>query len=192
MRSTLKQMPDIERALSRLALGRGGPRDLGTLSNGLIHATKVEGLLEAQILPSLLSRVTVDLLGHDDLCSELGSALVAEPPLLARDGEFVAASYSATLDEIKSLRDKARSVIARMQAEYASASSISTLKIKHNNVLGYFIETTAAHAQRMLAAPLSATFIHRQTTASAVRFTTVDLGELETKILNAAGRATRA
>ena len=144
VRSTLKQMPDIERALSRLALGRGGPRDLGTLSNGLIHATKVEDLLKTQILPSLLSRVTVDLLGHEDLCSELGDALVAEPPLLARDGEFVAANYSATLDEIKSLRDKARSVIARMQAEYASASSISTLKIKHNNVLGYFIETTGS------------------------------------------------
>ena len=189
VRSTLKQMPDIERALSRLALGRGGPRDLGALSNGLIQATKVESLLKTQILPNLLSRVTVDLLGHDNLCSELDSALVAEPPHLARDGEFVAASYSATLDEIKSLRDKARSVIARLQAKYASASSISTLKIKHNNVLGYFIETTAAHAQRMLAAPLSETFIHRQTTANAVRFTTVDLGELETKILNAAGKA---
>ena len=190
LRSALKQLPDIERALGRLALERGGPRDLVSLGNGMTQAAEVYGLLEKHDLPKLLKGSKADLVGNDALLSELDQALVANPPLLTRDGGFVAAGYSAELDEVTSLRNEARSVIAGMQADYATLSGVTTLKIKHNNVLGYFIETTAAHAQRMLTAPLSETFIHRQTTANAVRFTTVDLGELETKILNAAGRAT--
>lgn len=190
LRSALKQLPDIERALGRLALERGGPRDLVSLGNGMTQAAEVYGLLEKRDLPKLLEGSKADLVGNDALLSELDQALVANPPLLTRDGGFVAAGYSAELDEVTSLRNEARSVIAGMQADYATLSGVTTLKIKHNNVLGYFIETTAAHAQRMLTAPLSETFIHRQTTANAVRFTTVDLGELETKILNAAGHAT--
>ena len=190
LRSALKQLPDIERALGRLALERGGPRDLVSLGNGITKAAEVYGLLEKHDLPKLLEGSKADLVGNDALLSELDQALVANPPLMTRDGGFVAAGYSAELDEVTSLRNEARSVIAGMQADYATLSGVTTLKIKHNNVLGYFIETTAAHAQRMLTAPLSETFIHRQTTANSVRFTTVELGELETKILNAAGRAT--
>ena len=190
LRNALKQLPDIERALGRLALERGGPRDLVSLGNGMTQAAEVYGLLEKHDLPKLLEGSKADLVGNDALLSELDQALVANPPLMTRDGGFVATGYSAELDEVTSLRNEARSVIAGMQADYATLSGVTTLKIKHNNVLGYFIETTAAHAQRMLTAPLSETFIHRQTTANAVRFTTVDLGELETKILNAAGRAT--
>ena len=190
LRNALKQLPDIERALGRLALERGGPRDLVSLGNGMTQAAEVYGLLEKHDLPKLLKGSKADLVGNDALLSELDQALVANPPLMTRDGGFVAAGYSAELDEVTSLRNEARSVIAGMQADYATLSGVTTLKIKHNNVLGYFIETTAAHAQRMLTAPLNETFIHRQTTANAVRFTTVDLGELETKILNAAGRAT--
>jgi DNA mismatch repair protein MutS len=190
LRSALKRLPDIERALGRLALERGGPRDLVSLGNGMTQAAEVYGLLEKHDLPKLLEGSKADLVGNNALLSELDQALVANPPLMTRDGGFVAAGYSAELDEVTSLRNEARSVIAGMQADYATLSGVTTLKIKHNNVLGYFIETTAAHAQRMLTAPLSETFIHRQTTANAVRFTTVDLGELETKILNAAGHAT--
>ena len=190
LRSALKQLPDIERALGRLALERGGPRDLVSLGNGITKAAEVYGLLEKHDLPKLLEGSKADLVGNNALLSELDQALVANPPLMTRDGGFVAAGYSAELDEVTSLRNEARSVIAGMQADYATLSGVTTLKIKHNNVLGYFIETTAAHAQRMLTAPLSETFIHRQTTANSVRFTTVDLGELETKILNAAGHAT--
>ena len=190
LRSALKQLPDIERALGRLALERGGPRDLVSLGNGITKAAEVYGLLEKHDLPKLLEGSKADLVGNNALLSELDQALVANPPLMTRDGGFVAAGYSAELDEVTSLRNEARSVIAGMQADYATLSGVTTLKIKHNNVLGYFIETTAAHAQCMLTAPLSETFIHRQTTANAVRFTTVELGELETKILNAAGRAT--
>tara|TARA_R110001599_G_scaffold148536_2_gene332248 strand:- start:333 stop:1760 length:1428 start_codon:yes stop_codon:yes gene_type:complete len=125
----------------------------------------------------------------DDLIDLLDDALVAEPPLLARDGGFIAPGYDADLDEARTLRDEGRSVIAAMQQEFAKVTGISSLKIKHNNVLGYFIETTATHAEKMLSPPLSETFIHRQTTANQVRFTTVELSEMETKILNAGNRA---
>ena len=190
VRSALKQLPDVERALGRVALERSGPRDLLALGSGIVQAAQVHALLTQHDLPQLLHNAADDLKGFEALSDELDRALVSDVPLLARDGGFVATGYSSELDEITALRDEARSVIARMQADYADQSGISSLKIKHNNVLGYFIETTATHAQRMMAAPLSDTFIHRQTTANAVRFTTVELGDMETKILNAAGRAT--
>ena len=190
VRSALKQLPDVERALGRVALERSGPRDLLALGNGIIQAAQVHALLAQHDLPPLLNNAADDLKGFEALSDELDRALVSDAPLLARDGGFVATGYSSELDEITALRNEARSVIARMQADYADQSGISSLKIKHNNVLGYFIETTATHAQRMMTAPLSDTFIHRQTTANAVRFTTVELGDMETKILNAAGRAT--
>jgi DNA mismatch repair protein MutS len=108
---------------------------------------------------------------------------------MARDGGFIAKGYHDELDEARQLRDQGRSVIAQMQQEFVSNTGISTLKIKHNNVLGYFIEVTSTHAEKMLSAPLSETFIHRQTTANQVRFTTVELSEMETKILNAGNHA---
>jgi len=185
LRADLRRAPDMDRALSRLALDRGGPRDLAAIRNGLREAGQIAGRLQAPDLPARLARAAEALRGHDDLVALLDRALVVEPPLLARDGGFVAAGYDAGLDEARKLRDEGRSVIAGMQADYVALSGVQGLKIKHNNVLGYFIETTATHAERMFAAPLSETFIHRQTTANQVRFTTVALSELETKILNA-------
>ncbi len=189
IREHLKRTHDIDRALSRLALDRAGPRDMAAIRNTLSKAIEI-----AEILPDLkktesISRAASDLTGHDELLSLLDDALVAEPPLLARDGGFIAPGFDEDLDEARTLRDEGRSVIAAMQADYMAMTGIQSLKIKHNNVLGYFIETTATHAEKMLAAPLSETFIHRQTTANQVRFTTVALNETETKILNAGGRA---
>ncbi|MEM9780665.1 MAG: DNA mismatch repair protein MutS, partial [Pseudomonadota bacterium] len=119
----------------------------------------------------------------------LSDALVAEPPLLVRDGGLVADGYAAALDDARTLRDKGRAVIAGLQQTYTDLAGIPSLKIKHNNVLGYFVETPASHASKMMAEPLSDTFIHRQTTANQVRFTTVELSELETRILNAGSHA---
>ncbi|MDJ0640918.1 MAG: DNA mismatch repair protein MutS, partial [Paracoccaceae bacterium] len=178
IRDALKRCPDIERALSRLALDRGGPRDLAAIRNALGEMPALRNLA-----PAHAKRLS----GFDDLNALLEDALVAEPPLLARDGGFIAAGFEADLDEARSLRDEGRSVIAGLQADYAKETAVSSLKIKHNNVLGYFIETTATHAEKMLG--LSERYIHRQTTANAVRFTTLELSELETKILNAGARA---
>lgn len=189
LRNALRKVPDLDRALSRLGLDRGGPRDLAAVRNGLDQGEEVAALFGDIDLPPLLAEAAKGLTGHDALLDLLDQALVAEPPLLARDGGFIAPGYDAELDEARQLRDEGRSVIAAMQGEYSALTGIQSLKIKHNNVLGYFVEVTSTHAERMLAAPLNETFKHRQTTANQVRFTTVPLSEMETKILNAGGRA---
>ena len=189
MRADLRKSPDMDRALSRLALDRGGPRDLAAIRAGLGQAARISHMLVDEVAPPLVSGAVAALRGHEDLVALLDAALVAEPPVLARDGGFIASGYNADLDAERTLRDEGRSVIAGMQADYISQASIQSLKIKHNNVLGYFIETPATHAAKMLSAPLSETFVHRQTTANVVRFTTVPLAEMEAKILNAGNLA---
>jgi DNA mismatch repair protein MutS len=186
IRDALRGTHDLDRALSRLALDRGGPRDIAAIRNTIAQAGQLPVHPD---LPVMLADVARDLAGHGDLLDLLDSALIAEPPLLARDGGFVAAGYDSELDGARKLRDEGRSVIAGMQADFIAQTGINSLKIKHNNVLGYFIETTATHAEKMLAPPLNETFIHRQTTANQVRFTTVALSEIETRILNAGGHA---
>ena len=188
LRADLRKAPDMDRALSRLALDRGGPRDLAAIRSGLAEAGRIAGRLAGDV-PERLAAAARSLVGFEDLVAYLNAALVAEPPLLARDGGFIAPGHNAELDEARQLRDEGRGVIARMQADYSAQTGIQSLKIKHNNVLGYFIETTATHAEKMLSAPLNETFIHRQTTANQVRFTTVPLSEMETKILNAGNLA---
>ena len=189
VREALKRVPDLDRAISRLGLDRGGPRDMASVRNTLEQTATIAETLEAETLPPVLANAQVSLTGHDDLQTLLQDALVAEPPLLSRDGGFIAEGYDAALDEARTLRDEGRGVVAGLQAKYADHAGVTSLKIKHNNVLGYFIETTATHAEKMMAPPLNETFIHRQTTANQIRFTTVELSELERRILNAGGEA---
>ncbi|SDY38795.1 DNA mismatch repair protein MutS [Jannaschia faecimaris] len=181
-RATLRRAPDMDRALSRLSLDRGGPRDLAAIRGGLEAAEMLFSRLSKTDLPLDIS----DLIGQEELLRLLDAALVAEPPLALRDGGVIAPGYDTELDEARKLRDEGRGVIAALQKEYVDATGIGSLKVKHNNVLGYFIETTATHADKMRT---DERFIHRQTTANQVRFTTVELSELETRILNAGGRA---
>ncbi|MGI9391372.1 MAG: DNA mismatch repair protein MutS [Boseongicola sp.] len=188
LRDSLKQCPDIDRALSRLALERGGPRDIAAIRNALEQASVIVSRMPSD-LPTFTARASKCLVGFDALLALLDASLVAEPPLLARDGGFISSGYDADLDGARKLRDEGRGVIAEYQADYIADTGITSLKIKHNNVLGYFIETTATHAEKMLSAPLSDRFIHRQTTANAVRFTTVELSEMESRIFNAGSRA---
>ncbi len=189
LREALRKTPDLDRALSRLSLERGGPRDLSAIRNGLAQAQAIAEICAGQDLPVLLATAVQNLVGFDDLLDLLDQALVADPPLLVRDGGFIAPGFDAELDEARTLRDEGRSVIAGFQQKYAEHTGIASLKIKHNNVLGYFIETTATHAEKMLNPPFSETYIHRQTTANQVRFTTVELSEIETRILNAGNLA---
>lgn len=189
LQDRLKSVPDIERAVSRLSLDRGGPRDLTAIRDALSNAEKIYSDIKNTNLSALLETEKSMFIGHDELLNLLDEALIQDPPLLTRDGGFVAPGFDADLDEARKLRDEGKSVIAAMQSEYSALANVTALKIKHNNVLGYFIETPATHADKMLAEPLSETFIHRQTTANAVRFTTVALSEMETKILNAGARS---
>lgn len=191
LRTSLKHVPDMPRALSRLALDRGGPRDLGAIRQGLAAARQVADFLAKALLPEELSAALNDLSAlprfvEDEMDRVLGEDL----PLLKRDGGFVRDGAHGELDEVRALRDQSRRVIAGLQLHYAEETGIKSLKIKHNNVLGYFIEVTAGNAGPMTDTPeAKARFIHRQTMANAMRFTTTELADLESRIANAADRA---
>ncbi len=191
LRSALKHVPDMPRALSRLSLGRGGPRDLGNILAGCQSAVEVSGLLGrgdlSQELGAALQAVSAL---PQDMVQQLAAILGDELPLLKRDGGFLRDGASAELDEMRALRDQSRRVIAGLQLDYAEETGIKSLKIKYNNVLGYFIEVTQGNAGPMTESPeAKARYIHRQTMANAMRFTTTELSDLETKIANAADRA---
>ena len=191
IRASMKSAPDLARALTRLVIGRGGPRDLAAIRDGVAAAaelaarlSRVAGLpYEIAGIASALRRPSGTLL------QELTAALADDLPAFKRDGGFVRDGYDGALDETRALRDRSRKVIAELQARYAEETGIRILKIRHNNVLGYFVEVTAQHGDKLLAPPLSGRFIHRQTLAGQVRFTTTELGELEAKIVSAADRA---
>lgn len=191
VRDALRRAPDMPRALSRLALGRGGPRDLGAIQAGMRAAAAISALLTGAELSAELTeaRNTIAAL-PGELLARLDATLAEELPLLKRDGGFVREGASAELDEMRALRDQSRRVVAGLQLQYCEETGIKSLKIKHNNVLGYFIEVTAGNAGSMSDTDAGrARFIHRQTMANAMRFTTTELAELETKIANAADRA---
>ncbi|WP_316161205.1 DNA mismatch repair protein MutS [Bradyrhizobium sp. SZCCHNRI20481] len=191
IRSILRGAPDMTRAMARLSVGRGGPRDLAALRDGILAADQALARLSALEQPPQDVTSVMAALARPAraLAEEFARALDEQLPLIKRDGGFVRSGYDATLDETRNLRDASRLVVASMQARYADQTGVKALKIRHNNVLGYFVEVTAQHGDRLMSAPLNATFIHRQTLAGQVRFTTSELGEIEAKIANAGERA---
>ena len=187
VRERLRHCPDIERALTRLSLGRGGPRDLAALRQSLAETAVLHDMFgESGLvpLPQMLADARRGLGEHGMLVDRLGRALAEELPLFARDGGFIAPGYSDELDEWRRLRDDSRRMIAGLQARYAEMTGIVALKIRHNNVIGYYVEISANHAGK-----LGPEFIHRQTMAGAQRYTTAEVAALETKIASAAERA---
>jgi len=197
LREDLRRAPDIARALARLSVGRGGPRDLGALRDGIRCARLLRGKLKLddplKPAPGELREACRDLTDALAQCSRLSdrleALLVAEPPFLARDGGFIAAGVHAPLDEMRKLRDESRRVIASLEARYRTDSGVAQLRIKHNGVLGYFIEVTPQHADKLQAGDNRALFRHRQTIGSAVRFTTDEIATLATRISQAADQA---
>jgi len=191
IRETLRTAPDMSRALARLSVGRGGPRDLAALRDGILAADQALQRLErlGDLPPDLAAIMKALRKPARDLAREYERALAEQLPLMKRDGGFVREGYEPALDETRKLRDDSRRVVAEMQARYADETGVKALKIRHNNVLGYFVEVTAQHGDKLMTAPLNATFIHRQTLAGQVRFTTSELGEIEARIANAGDRA---
>jgi DNA mismatch repair protein MutS len=192
-RALLRTAPDIARAISRLALQRGEPRDLGAVRDGLAAAHACARLLQGAGggigLPDALALIAERLTG----CSAalhplLARALVDAPPHLKRDGGFVRARFRADLDEARGLRDDSRKVMAALEARYVEETGVKSLKVRHNNILGYYIEVPAGASKPLLSEP-SATFRHRQTMAGAVRFTSPELMETESRIVASAERA---
>lgn len=196
VRAILKACPDIERAVSRLSLGRGGPRDLANIKTALAVVPQLKNLVmsfnqntDEQILsefPDSLKTVLNNLGEHSNLVSTLEQALAEDLPLLARDGGFIREGFYPPLDEIKLLKNDSHKMIVELQNKYAEVTGISNLKIKYNNVIGYFIEVQSKFAPEMLE---NKDFIHRQSVLNATRFTTVELTELENKIRGAADKA---
>jgi len=196
IRERLRRTPDMERALSRLSVGRGGPRDLAAVRDSLATAAHLKDLLYREgeqgslgALPAELSMAVEGLGDHIATEELLGQALKSELPVTTRDGGFIAKGFDGALDEFRTLRDESRRLIAGMEGRYRDVTGIAALKIKHNNVLGYHIEVKPAQAGKMMEPPLSAEFTHRQTLANAVRFNTAELAELAGKISEADVRA---
>ncbi len=194
LRETLRRAPDIARAVSRLAFQRAGPRDLAAVRDGLAAARLAAALLEAQArvigLPDDIAEIVTRLAPKGlELEGQLAAALVDEPPPFRRDGGFVRAGFSGDIDLARSLREDSRKVMAALEARYVETTGVKTLKIRHNNILGYYIETSAGTAKPLTTAPLSDTFKHRQTMASAMRFTTDELVDIEGRIASAGERA---
>ena len=178
----LKGCPDLERALSRLSLGRGGPRDLHAIREGLARAARIQQQLSGSASPLAPSASAITDLS--DLVRRLEDALVDSPPFLARDGGLIRAGWHAELDQLRDLRDQTRRHIARLEAELQNATGIGSLKVRHNNMLGYYIEVTTTHR-----AKVPDHFVQRQSMANATRYSTKELAELESRIASAAERA---
>jgi DNA mismatch repair protein MutS len=189
-RVALARAPDIRRPLARLSLGRGGPRDLSAIGVAIARAGEIAARLGRSRglapLPREIERARLAL-AHDlsALALLLERALADELPAMARDGGFVRGGFDTEIDESRRLRDDSRRVIAGLEGGYAEMAAIKSLKIKHNNVLGYFIEVNQANGQKLLSPPLSETFVHRQTMANVMRFTTVELSDLDQRIVRA-------
>ncbi|WP_374654096.1 DNA mismatch repair protein MutS [Dongia sp.] len=189
LREALRRVPDLERALSRLTAGRGGPRDLAAIRDGLKATADFRTLIAAKNLapvPAMLQGANADLGHHADLVDRLARALAEDLPLLTRDGGFIAKGYHAELDTYRSLREDSRTLILELEAQLKNETGIPALKIRHNNVIGYYIEVTPVHADKLKG---DARYIHRQSMANAMRFSTGELAELESKIVHAGDRA---
>ena len=195
LREGLQAAPDMPRALSRLSLDRGGPRDLGTIRSGFAAIVSLLSDIYLHVnpdrMPTEIANARNALVAMPDkLGLLLSQALEDDLPLQKRDGGFVREGYDVSLDQLRSLRDESRRVIASLQAQYAEETGVKALKIKYNNVLGYFVEVTANHGDKLMSAPLNETYIHRQTLANVVRFTTTELADLEARIASAGAKVT--
>jgi len=194
LRSGLSLAPDIARGVTRLAFGRGGPRDLGCVRDGLQAASACAKILstsrEPMGLPGDLNAV-LDALGSvsPELIAALETHLADDLPHLRRDGNFVRLGARADLDDARRLRDDSRQVMAALEAKYVNDTGVKSLKVRHNNILGFYIEVTALNAGPLQAAPHNETFRHRQSMANAMRFTTTELIDIEGRIAAAADRA---
>jgi DNA mismatch repair protein MutS len=191
VRTALKQLPDVARALARLSAGRGSPRDLALLRDGLGGAAALRAELEIeQDRPKLLDQLLPRLGGHGALVDRLRSALVESPPIDASKGAYIAEGHDPALDALRDAASNGRRAIAALEARYRDSTGIGSLKIRHNAVLGYHVEVAARHADRLMA-PDSG-FTHRQTLAGVVRFNSPELHEEASRVIEAGAHALAA
>ncbi len=187
IRDILRNCPDMERAISRLYLNRGSARDMLAIANALEIALMIREAMATQTTghPQIITSY-LELNTHDTIRQELKKAIKQDPPLFIRDGGFIADGYHTALDEFRNLKRKSKQHIAALQASYQKLTGISSLKIKFNNILGYFVEITPNHESK-----ITNEFIHRQTMKNALRYSSKELAELEHKLRDADDKATK-
>ncbi len=190
-RDALRAMPDLARALGRLVAGRGSPRDLAALRDGLAAAAALRRALDNEPEhPRLLDGLLPALNGHDPLVERLTAALVVSPPLDSSKGGCIADGFDPALDELRAAASDGRRAIAALEARYRELTGVGSLKVRHNAVLGYHVEVSSRHADALLT-PHSG-FTHRQTMAGAVRFNAPDLHAEASRVIEAGAHALAA
>lgn len=184
--ASLSSVPDVGRSLTRLLSGRGTPRDMRHVADFLIELPNFK--MMGPRLDAGLATQFANINTHSDLAIKLSHALADELPTFFRDGGVIRDGFDVALDNMRALAHGAKETIAGLQSQYATQTGVHTLKIKYNNVLGYFIEVPSARADALIM-PESG-FIHRQTLAGNMRFTTAQLIDLDNNVRSAAERAT--
>ncbi|QTP62385.1 DNA mismatch repair protein MutS [Wolbachia endosymbiont of Wiebesia pumilae] len=208
IREILSNIPDIERSLSRLILGRGSPKDMNLLKIGLGKTLelseflcKIESgengslpqqyVIQTEIQPASRAGITVksdeselstihkSLGNHKDLFELLNSAILDNNLSSVKEGGFIHSKYNSELSELSYILNNSNKLVTKLRESYRDLTGIAALKILHNNILGYYVEVSANHKIT------SDIFIHRQSLANSMRYTTNELKELENKILTA-------
>ncbi|MCG2841884.1 DNA mismatch repair protein MutS [Sandaracinobacter sp. RS1-74] len=188
-RTLLRRAPDVARALGRIAAGRGSPRDLAALRDGLAAADTLGRLLDVASgggAPAALDPLRQGLEPPRALLEHLAAALVESPPVNAADGGVVADGHDPELDEARRLARNGRSALLELEARLKAETGVATLKVRHNNVIGYHVEVASRAADTLMALPQ---FQHRQTLGNAMRFDTAELNALASRIAAAQGEA---
>lgn len=191
VRQILKGAPDVARALGRIGAGRGSPRDLAALRDGLRAARALGAVLDAAFggAPAALDPIRLALEPPRELLALLEAALVESPPLNAGDGGVIAQGHDAALDELRLLAADSRAAIAALESQLKAETGVQTLRIRHNNVIGYHVEVAPKAADPLMAHP---GFFHRQTLGNAMRFDTEALRGLASRIAQAQAHALAA
>ena len=185
LREVLKQTPDMQRSLSRLGLSRGGPKDLGTIRNCLRSTKIINDLVSIEKIPLFIYQLLKSFDGFTNILTNLNSALIETPPLSLKEGDYICSEYSPDLKHLRELKKNAQNLIAELQMKYIKTTTINSLKIKYNNILGYFVEIPISQSEKMKYQSFSETFIHRQTTTNSSRFSTIELSNMASDIINA-------
>jgi len=186
LRTALRGAPDLSRALARLSLKRGTPRDLAAVRDALRAAREAAATL-VDGLPAALDESRAALQPDPALGALLARALADPAPARLDDGGAIAAGFDGELDAQRQLRDASRQLIARMQLDFAQLYGVASLKIRHHAQLGYVIEAPAAVVEKLRGFP---ELVLRQGMANGARFTHPELAELDRRISEAAERAT--
>ena len=188
-RDILKHTPDMQRSIARLGLNRGGPRDLSIIRNSLRSIQKISSLVCRKNMPQFLCSLVEKFKGFESILNSLNSALIESPPTLTKSGHFICSKYNKNLEDLRLLKENSQNLLIQLQLKYIKLTNVNSLKVKFNNVLGYFIETPISHSDKMTSNLLSELFIHRQTTTNSARFSTLELSSMASNLINAEEKA---